>query len=246
MNVAADFNLPVWLYWEGDLPEWIAECRKTIFAHAPQVHLLSYQDFNDLREFDRDINIENLYVAHRADFIRAYLLAKFGGLWIDSDCVVLKPLKPIMELLNEYEFLGYRERSGEVTNNFMGASKESKIAAAYYNEVCRILRAGEKIEWLTLGSKALTAVLENSHRPWYELQVDEIQPICWSNPGAFFKERDDLGHELAVNPKSYCYMLSANMLRGYMSDHQNPALQSPDTFFSYLLKLSKEQEQCKI
>ena len=246
MNVANDSDLPVWLYWEGDLPEWIAECRKTIFAHAANVRLLSSAGFDEIRQFDRDIQIDHLYVAHRADFIRAYLLAKFGGLWIDSDCIVLKSLKPIMELLNEYEFIGYRERSGEVTNNFMGASRESSIAAAYYDQVCRILRAGEQIEWLTLGSKALTATLHKSNRPWYELKVEEIQPICWSDPGAFVVKRDELGHELALNPRSYCYMLSANMLRGYLSDNQNCAIQAPDTFFSYLLKLSKEQEQCRI
>lgn len=246
MNVARDLDLSVWLYWEGDLPEWIAECRKTIFAHAPNVRLLSYEGFDELRKSDRDINIDSLYVAHRADFIRSYLLAKFGGLWIDSDCIVLKPLKPIIQLLNDYEFVGYRERSGEVTNNFMGASKDSSIAAAYYEKVCRILRADQKIEWLTLGSKALTTTLQNGNRAWYELLVEEIQPICWSNPGAFFVKRDELGHELALNPQSYCYMLSANMLRGYMSDNENFAIQAPDTFFSYLLKLSKEQEQCRI
>lgn len=239
-------DLPVWLYWEGDLPDWIAECRKTIFAHASNVRLLSDLDFDELREGDRDIDISHLYVAHRADYIRAYLLARFGGLWVDSDCIVLKPLQPILDLLNTYAFIGYRERSGEVTNNFMAAAKDSPIAVAYYQKVCRILRSGEKIEWLTLGSKALTTTLQHSSNPWYELQVDEIQPICWSDPGAFFVKRDELGHELQLNPSSICYMLSANMIRGYVSDHENTDLADKDTFFSYLLKTSKEQEQCKI
>ena len=239
-------NLPVWLYWEGHLPAWIAECQKTIFAHAPNVRILDAHGFDELREFDRDININELYVAHRADFIRAYLLSKFGGLWVDSDCVVLKSLQPILDLLQNYEFVGYRERSGEVTNNFMGAGKNSIIAQAYYQEVCRILRAGEQIEWLTLGSKALTATLQNSNRSWYELGVEEIQPVCWSNPGAFFIKRDELGHELVLNPLSYCYMLSANMIRGYVSENQNTGIQDEETFFRYLLKISKEQEQCRI
>lgn len=238
MAIQANSNLPVWLYWEGDLPDWINECQKTVFAHASNVRLLTPETFNELRDSDLDINIDNLYVAHRADFIRAFLLAKFGGLWVDSDCLVLKPLKSIIDLLAKYDFFGYRERSGEVTNNFMGASENSVLAAKYYQRLCDILRSKEKIEWLTLGSKALTATLNENSIPWKELNVEVIQPVCWSNPAAFFQKRDDTGHRLVLNPLSYCYMLSSNMMRGYVSESQYPEIQDDDTFFSYLLRVS--------
>ena len=232
-------DLPVWLYWEGDLPAWIGECRKTILAHTANVHLLTPESFNELRDIDLDIKLENLCIAHRADFIRAFLLYKCGGLWVDSDCIVLKRLQPLLDTLNFYEFIGYRERSGEVTNNFMGASLNSSIAKDYYNKVCEILRCGQTIEWLTLGSKALTAVLNESHAPWCELKVEEIQPICWSNPGAFFQKAIDQVHERSLDPGSYCYMVSANMVRGYLEQHQYPNLLDNDTFFSYLLRVSE-------
>ncbi|MDB5121306.1 MAG: hypothetical protein JWN56_2524 [Sphingobacteriales bacterium] len=246
MAIKTNSNLPVWLYWEGDLPGWINECQKTVFAHASNVQLLTPETFNELRDTDLDIDIKDLYVAHRADFIRAYLLAKFGGLWIDSDCLVLKSLQSITNLLTTCDFIGYRERSGEVTNNFMGAAKNSILATKYYNQVCNILRSGEKIEWLTLGSKALTATLTENTVPWYELRVEEIQPVCWSNPAAFFQKRDEIGHHLVFNPLSYCYMLSANMIRGYISDNQFPDILNESTFFSYLLKVSETNEQEKL
>ena len=235
-------NLPIWLYWEGDLPNWIHQCQKTVFAHATNVQLLTPETFIELWDTDLDINIQNMYVAHRADFIRAYLLAKFGGLWIDSDCLVLKSLQPIVDLLTTNDFLGYRERSGEVTNNFMGAAENSILAAKYYQRVCNILRTGEKIEWLTLGSKALTATLNENNILWHELKVEEIQPVCWSNPAAFFQKRDEERHQLVLNPRSYCYMLSANMIRGYVSENQYPDIQDDDTFYSYLLRKSGSEK----
>jgi len=241
MAIQATIDLPVWLYWEGELPGWISECQKTVFAHSSNVQLLTPEDFDELRDIDLDIDINSLYVAHRADFIRAYLLAKFGGLWIDSDCLVLKSLEPILGLLTKYDFIGYRERSGEVTNNFMGASKNNIIATKYYQRVCNILRSGEKIEWLTLGSKALTATLTENNTPWQELHVEEIQPVCWSNPAAFFQKRNEVEHQLVLNPLSYCYMLSANMIRGYVSENGYPDIQDEDTFFSYLLQVSGSQ-----
>lgn len=239
-------NLPVWIYWEGELPEWISKCHKTIFNHASNVQLINAAEFDLMRENDRDLQIEELYVAHRADYIRSFLLAKFGGLWVDSDCVVLKSLKPLVELLDTYEFVGYKERSGEVTNNFMGASANSTIAARYYERVCRILRSNEPIEWLTLGSKALTATLNERSTLWYELAVEQIQPICWSNPAAFFQKRRDREHKAFLNNNSYCYMLSANMIRGYQSENRDLNLMDDDTFFSYLLRVSDSNRTFKV
>lgn len=232
-------DLPVWLYWEGELPDWIGACQQTVFAHANNVRLLTPDSFAELRDSDLDIRLENLYVAHRADFIRAFLLHKFGGLWIDSDCIVIKSLQPLLATLNIYEFIGYRERSGEVTNNFMGACNNSNIAANYYNRICRILRSGQPIEWLTLGSKALTATLNESKVSWYELEVEQIQPICWSEPAAFFKKDNDNLHELLLNSNSYCYMVSANMVRGYREENQYPNILDENTFFRYLLRTSE-------
>jgi FkbM family methyltransferase len=236
-------SLPVWLYWEGELPDWINECRKTVFAHATNVQLIDPARFDELRDYDRDIELGNLCTAHRADFIRAFLLAKFGGLWVDADCVVMRSLLPLMKFLNEYDFIGYKERGGYVSNNFMGAKQGSEIAIAYYNCVCSILRSGKTLEWLTLGSNALTATINEISIPWYELEVGLIQPICWSEPEAFFETRNDDGHERASNSSSYCYMLSANMTNGFVQQHPSKHLLDENTFFRYLLKKSSQQKE---
>ena len=238
-------SLPVWLYWEGELPEWIRACQKTVFNHVDNVQLLNPESFAELRDSELDIQLNDLYVAHRADFIRAFLLKKFGGLWVDSDCVVLKSLQPLMNILNMYEFVGYRERSGDVTNNFMGASLKSTIAAGYYDRVCQILRSGQSIEWLTIGSQALTATLNEGKTSWYELKVDQIQPICWSNPSAFFQKANDEVHKQMLNPNSYCYMVSSNMVRGYLEENQYKNILDNDTFFSYLLRTSETNKMTK-
>ena len=233
-------DLPVWLYWEGDLPKWIANCQQTTFAHAENVFLMTPKIFSDVRNIDLDIDIQQLHVAHRADFIRSFLLSQFGGIWIDSDCLVLKPLQPLFDLLDHNEFIGYRERSGEVTNNFMGASKNSHIAKEYYSNVCKILRSNQPIEWLTLGSKALTEILDHTNNTWHELDVMQIQPICWSNPGAFFQKATDQEHQSNLNQNAYCYMLSANMVRGFCENNTGQDILDEHTFYSYLLKKSKE------
>jgi hypothetical protein len=226
----------VWLYWEGELPDWIACCHRTINAHADGACLLDPAGFESIRESDRDIDLSRLCVAHRADFIRSYLLHKYGGLWIDSDCLAMRDLTPLMSRLADYEFIGFRERQGHVANNFMAARRGSRAMAEYYRRVCHILRSGQQLSWTAIGSAALTVTLEELHVPWLQLGYDLIQPICWSRPGDFFAVGSRAQHACALNRRSLCYMLSKNTADGYARLHAPRSLLDEGTFFSYLLE----------
>lgn len=221
------------------MPDWIKMCQDTVFNHVSNVNLISDREFVTLRTTDTDIDLSGLCVAHRADFIRSFLLAKYGGIWIDADCIVMRSLSSLFELLEKYEFIGYRERSGFITNNFMGASVNSRIAIAYYQNICAILRSGEPIEWLTLGSLTLTSTINALGVEWYELETNLIQPVCWSEPKTFFTKREPKSHKEALNKNSYCYMLSANMANGFMKENPSESLLHDKSFFNFLCKESK-------
>ncbi len=147
------------MYWEGECPAWINACMARIFAHAPDVRLITLADFDRMWNVDRDINLTRLIPPQRSDFIRAFLLARYGGLWIDADCIVVNSLQPILDRLTEYDFLGYYEQQGFISSNFIGARPGSRIAATYYQLVCNILRSGQHLRWLTLASFAIMGTL---------------------------------------------------------------------------------------
>ena len=229
-------NLTVWMYWEGKVPEWVQACQRTVSVHVDDVQLLNPGDFDRLWNSDRDIELTRLYVAHRADYIRAFLLAKYGGLWIDSDCIVLKNLQPLLNSLERYDFIGYKNLEGLVANNFMGARPTSKIATTYYRRVCHILRSHQPRSWLTLGSHALSDVIQRLAVPWLCLETELIQPVNWSNPGDFFIRRGPKGHERILNRRAYCYMISRHMVQGWQKNHPNSNLMADETFFTFLLR----------
>jgi len=235
-------DVPIWIYWEGEYPDWVRACHATIFNHAADVRLITPESFDAIRDRDRDLDLSCLCIAHRADFIRAFLLAKYGGLWIDSDCIVLKSLATLLDRLDEYDFFGFRERQGNIANNFIGARPGSLIAGDFYDRVCAILRSGEKIEWLTLGSDALTATMQHLGIPWFEINVELIQPVCWSRPEAFFIKRDEEGHNAVFNEQAYCYMLSGNMISGVLRADPSTNILDEHTFFSFLLRKSSAQK----
>jgi hypothetical protein len=231
-------ELPVWTYWEGPCPEWIRACLRTITSHAARVHALDPKSFDQLWDRDRDINLSRLRPAHRADFVRAFLLHRYGGLWIDADCLVMHPLQPVLDLLQEHDFVGHRERAGLISNAFIAARRGSRIAGEFYSRVCHVLRSRKRLYWNALGADPLSAVVANDSRGWHELPCERVQPVCWSRPGEFFVERDHPDHDRVFDSQAVCYMLSNGAINNYIAAHRPPDLLSDRTFFSYLLRRS--------
>jgi len=233
----------VWMYWEGECPEWIRLCQQTIIRHGANVRLLSAGDFDSIRDTDRDIDLSRLHVAHRADFVRSFLLARFGGLWVDSDCIVMSSLDSILKELEKHDFVAHRERSGYFSNGFIAARRNSQIALELYGRICGALRSGQTLGWMSLGGGPLTKILNETSIPWRELPCEMVQPICWSNPGAFFAVRSTEEHGAAIDAGALCYMLSNTEVQRYQAKNTQEDLLARGTFFKYLIERSLTTER---
>src|SRR5262249_12715884 len=60
VTTGGDSTLPVWTYWEGECPEWIRACRRTIARHAPGARFLGPRGFEALRDRDRALDLSRL------------------------------------------------------------------------------------------------------------------------------------------------------------------------------------------
>ena len=228
-------SVPVWTYWEGPLPAWVAAARETIGAHARDHRALDPAGFDALRDRDRDLDLAPLYVAHRADVIRAFLLARYGGLWVDADCIVLCDLDALLASFAPYDFVAYHEREGNVNNAFVYAPPGSATAAAWYARVCEVLRAGAERGWRSLGADAIAHAMAAVDAPRHVLGSELVQPVPWSEPERFFATGGAAEHAARFNGRALCYMLSNQAAGGYAGANPGLAIDAPDTFFRYLL-----------
>ena len=112
-------EIRVWEYWEGPMPGYVELCVETVRRHYPEARVLDRAGFDELWEVDRDVPIDHLVPQNRADFVRVYLLRHHGGLWLDSEFVLLRPFDELAGLPPEITFAGYRIDSGDFTNNVM-------------------------------------------------------------------------------------------------------------------------------
>jgi hypothetical protein len=229
-------TLPVWTYWEGPCPDWIEACLRTFRKHIPEIRILDPESFENLRHNDQDINLKPLLVAQRADFIRAYLLTHFGGLWIDADCLLMRRPTQIFERLREVDFVVHQERQGWFSNAFMAARLGSHIARVFYERICFQLRSGASLGWTSLGAVPLTEILRRTEIPaWDELECERVQPVCWSTPEVFFNRNTLTEHEAYFRHEAICYMLSNTEINKYLSIHPEKNLLEEGTFFRFLL-----------
>ena len=229
-------RMPIWCYWEGSRPEWISACWRTILRHAPRAVLLDPLSFGELWDRDRDIDIALWHVAHRSDFIRAFLLARYGGLWIDADCVLLRSLDDLLNLTTTTDFVAHRERSGMVSNAFIAAPPGSRTATLLYMRICAVARSQRALRWIDLGGAPLTEILSNPPAPWHELPCPRVQPLCWSETPELFRVGTHEEHGERFDAHALCYMLSNQQVGYYRDRYPDADLLREGTFFRYLLE----------
>lgn len=203
---------PVWSYWEGPCPPLIELCLRTL-AERGGATILDRRGFDELWCSDRDLPIDELYVVHRADFVRAHLLRHYGGVWIDADCILLKSLQPLLAEMGESDLGYFCQKVGGIANNFIAARKAAPVVRDYYERVVSHLRERRPIDWIELGTIPLTQAIETYPRRTHAFERRAIMPVCWSESSRFcepFTEPPD--GATVVDARATCYMLSNHSL----------------------------------
>jgi hypothetical protein len=231
-------HVPLFLYWEGPTPEWILLCRETIVRHGGDVRLLDRESFEALRTDDRDIDLDPLEPAHRADYVRAWLLAHHGGIWLDSDCILMGSLDTVHAALATRGFVAHQDRQGYYPNGFIAAAPGNPTAELFYRAVAERLRDAKPLSWISLGGEPLTRLLRSRRAMFHELPCAAIQPICWSRPERFFRRGSEAEHARAFAPDALTYMLSNTQVAAFAEKHPGADLLAPDSFFSFVVARS--------
>lgn len=231
----------IWMYWEGPMPAYIALCCKTIFAHNEHAQLLNRASFDNLFMHDRDIDIDRLALNHQSDFIRAYLLKHYGGLYIDADCIVMRNLAQLLELVRQTGYIGYRERQGNISAGLMVSVAHGDVITEHYKSVCARVRRGGPFEWLDLGAWPLDRALAKYPQKHHLVATETIMPVHWDNCEEFSERRSDEEHERFLQRDAFCYMLSNNTMKGreqtkVLTTMSEEELLAADYFLSFLFR----------
>jgi mannosyltransferase OCH1-like enzyme len=228
----------IWIYWENDIgkqkPAYLDLCLETIkkyqgaFDGVILLNEKTIHDYVELPFYWKDVEC----VAHKADYLRSRLVLKYGGLWLDSDTIVLQDLSYIINELEKYEFVGWGDDNGPYIGTF-AAQKGSAILSEWANRQDKIFYK-KKFGWAVLGTNILWELskkYEYKHFP-YEI----IAPIGWKDWRRFLSNEERI--EDVIKKDNRMITLYNNFMGTVLYNSSKEEILEADTLLSKIIKLS--------
>jgi len=189
----------IWSYWENNqtrrqTPEYIKLCFETFHKYNKNFEI-KILDQTTIAFYLPNLNLDHLSITHKSDYIRIALLYHYGGIWIDADTIVVRNLTPIIDKLDEYDFIGFGcsyatcKTSGfpRPSNGVMASRRYGKFVANVLNRLDTLIANSRErnFGYFDLGKNVL----------WHAL--DEIIPHGYKYyhyPASFDGSRDINGN----------------------------------------------------
>ncbi len=180
-------------------------------------------------------------MAHKADMIRAMLVLRHGGMWLDSDAIVLQDLNWLFDYLDDVEFVGFNDH---------GRLKPGK---PWVRVNCFLSRPGGRVmsEWVEaqhakfpktvygweeIGSALLHPICLDHRKDVKILPFEKICPIRWDEVEMFLERKARMTRSIA---KCFIVMLSNNALKTRAAELQKQTVEEivqSDTLLSAILR----------
>lgn len=180
----------LWLYW--DTPHWwhkmysyIDMCYDTIKYYCKKDYTITLINNNNIKQYLPDIRQEFFelgYPHHKSDYARCLLIEKYGGVWLDLDTLLIKPIKFLIDINAKYGGFWGTSRSngkGSAYNGVIGFAQNNSVIkqiVAIQNDI--IDEKGSKLFHCNLGPYIFDSYTEP---PPYILPVRNFYSISWSS-----------------------------------------------------------------
>lgn len=139
----------IWAFYEypGQPGPWVQLAMQTWRKHAPDWEIKLVNNSN-LKEYVPDLPDEFFrfpYTAAKSDVVRASVLYHHGGVYMDTDFMLMRDLSPVEELLKTSDIVGYRSvdlqalpENGcgdDFSSNFMAANAKNKFSETWWSNL---------------------------------------------------------------------------------------------------------------
>lgn len=145
----------IWIYWDdvGNMPLLVEKCIEKISYLNDDFEIIFLSE-NNIDYYIPTIHKFNFpKIQHKSDYIRLYLLSKYGGVWIDSSIIFYKPLDFFIKMMKEKKsnfFAFYNERRTKdeefpiIENWFLVASRNHEFISYWLLEYEFALKIGAR------------------------------------------------------------------------------------------------------
>lgn len=180
----------VFLYWYGKEYKLVSILRKLMYLHSIngkgyKIHLINNDNVQNYIK-----NIPNyfskLLPAHKADFVRVNVICDYGGIWLDSDTIVLDSLDSLFDIIETKKGFFILENNKELCNGVFGSKKKTHLMIEWKKNMINILdEKQENISWRSIGISILEKLHKNNKTLYNNYKIfnglDNLYPINWDD-----------------------------------------------------------------
>jgi GR25 family glycosyltransferase involved in LPS biosynthesis len=193
----------VWQYWENkdgtQTPGYIDYAMKTIkkICQIDKLNYIKVTPENLYKYIDSSFpknwfNIKE--IAHKADYLRAFLLYKYGGLWLDADIIGQNSLKPLINNLENADIVVFGTDNNTFSISIIATRQNSLFIKEWIKLMNLKINNLTKFEWTELGYQILYPLWKQwnkENKGIWRVKIysskDTCYPLAWNEWEEFFK-----------------------------------------------------------
>lgn len=180
----------VYIFWTGKEYTLISMLRKLMYLHSNNgigynVKLITH---SNIKDYIADIPeyFYKLLPAHQADFVRVHVICDYGGIWLDSDTLVIDKLDSLFDLIKNKEGFFIKENNTILWNGIFGSKKQTNLMIEWKKRLTTILNQKKnKIAWSEVGCQMLQSMYNKTPSLYNDYKIfeglDNMYPVNWKN-----------------------------------------------------------------
>jgi len=150
----------VYLYWTGKEYSLISLLRKIIYLHSTnkkgyKVNLIKHNNITKYIKYIPNY-FNKLCPAHQADFVRVNVICDYGGIWLDSDTLVIDSLDSLFDLVENKNGFFITENNTILWNGIFGSKPNTPLMIEWKKNMINLLNKTQGvIGWTDIGNEML-------------------------------------------------------------------------------------------
>tara|TARA_B100000524_G_C23648661_1_gene369420 strand:- start:1000 stop:1743 length:744 start_codon:yes stop_codon:yes gene_type:complete len=184
-------NRNIYLYWIGKEYKLISILRDFIYLHSNNgigynVILITKKN---IKEYIKDIPdyFNTLHPAHQADFVRVHVICDYGGIWLDSDTLVIDKLDSLFDLIENKNGFFIKENNTILWNGVFGSKKQTPLMIEWKNNLMKVLnkKKNKLTNWSEIGCQMLKNMYNMNKSLYNDYKIFEglnnMYPVNWKD-----------------------------------------------------------------
>ena len=246
-NMPIENDKNVFVYWEGPEFSLITLLRRIIYKFSKNnenYKVFFLNDSNISHYIDIPSEYSSLAVNHKSDFIRANIIYKYGGIWLDSDTLVMSDLSSLFEIIGRKNGFLIKQNNDIVCTGVFGSKSKTGFLKEWKIRIDQRIKK-KRLAWDEIGPVMVHSIhLQTDTTNNYEIfnGLDNVYPVNWNICVEHFlnKERH---HYQTLEREYQPFIILVNSVYRKLKDKTEEEILKLDNPLAHFLRLSLDRSE---